>query len=859
MDVYQKTIQQLFQELNVTDQGLSSKEARERILRNGENKLSEEKKPTIISIFLNQFGDLLVIILIIAALISAFSGEWESTLVIMVVITLNACLGTFQTVKAQKSLDSLKSLSMPKIKVIRDGQITEIMSNQITIGDLVYIEAGDVIAGDGRVIEANNLKINESALTGESVSVEKHPRVIKHQCSLGDMTNMVFSGSLVTEGTGKYLVVAVGMQSEIGKIATMLNETKERKTPLQKTLDEFSVRLSIGIVIICLLVLILDIFLAHEQVLDALMVAVALAVAAIPEALGSIVTIVLSISTQKMAKENAIIKNLNAVESLGCVAVICSDKTGTLTQNKMSAVDVYTNEQKLAIDKLDHRQYNHQVLLKSLGLCNNATLTDNHKIGDPMEVALLEVYQNYCFDHHFDFKTTRQLELPFDSTRKLMSVTSKNHLYTKGAIDVLLNRCNRILKDGYKELLTRSDKEKILNQNEIFASQGKRVLGFAYKKFYKHTLTLNDEYDLIFIGLISLIDPPRLESKQAVNDCITAGIKPIMITGDHATTACAIAMELGIFHTGDKCVDGKQLDSLSDRQLLSYLPQITVYARVAPEHKIRIVKAWQKKGAVVAMTGDGVNDAPALKQSDVGVAMGLSGSEVAKDGASMILTDDNFATIVKAILNGRVVYTNIKNAIIYLLSGNLSAIICVLITSFFILPTPFLPVHLLFINLITDSLPAIAIGMEPGNEDILAQKPRDLDESLLNKETLLQIGFEGIIISIFTMLGYFIGLRSDELTASSMAFGILCLARLLHGFNCRSNLPLIKLPLNYFSLGAFLIGGLLLTWILISPNFHSIFSISELTLKQLALIFICATLPSIIIQLYKIITLKHKY
>ena len=525
----------------------------------------------------------------------------------------------------------------------------------------------------------------------------------------------------------------------------------------------------------------------------------------------------------------------------------------------MEATDIYTRDRRIKISELNHREYNHNILLKSFVICNNASISNGKNIGDPTEIALLEAYHNYCFNHDYDLKTKRRLELPFDSSRKLMSVASNNHLYTKGAPDVLLNRCKTILNDGYKEILTNRDKKKILEQNDFLASEGKRVLGFAYKKFYRNTLTIQDEYDLVFIGLVALIDPPRPESFQAVQDCISAGIKPIMITGDHATTACSIAMQIGIYKPGDKCLDGKQLDKMTDNQLYAYLPQISVYARVAPEHKIRIVKAWQKSGKVVAMTGDGVNDAPALKRSDVGVAMGITGSEVAKDGASMVLTDDNFATIVNAIMTGRIVYTNIKNAIIYLLSGNLSAIICVLVTSFLILPTPFLPVHLLFINLITDSLPAIAIGMEKGNEEILKQKPRNINKSLLNKETILQVGFEGLIISIFTMLSYFMGLRNNELTASSMAFGTLCLARLLHGFNCRSDLPLIKLPLNYYSLLAFLMGGLLLIWILISPNFHSFFSISELTLRQLAMIFIFATLPSIIIQFYKIIASRHNF
>ena len=814
MEAYQKSFKEVQQALGVSDNGLSQKDVIKRQTRYGRNEIIGEKRQSVWGILFDQFKDLLVIILICAGIISAISGEFESTLVILVVITLNALLGTFQTVKAQKSLDSLKKLSMPKIKVLREGKLVEIKSNELTVGDLVFIQAGDVIAGDGRLKEANNLQVNESALTGESNSVEKQLVAINHQCTIGDMTNMVFSGSLVTNGTGQYIVTNIGMKTQLGKIAEMLNATKQRRTPLQKTLDEFSVKLSIGIISICIIVLFMDVF-------------------------------------------NAIIKNLNAVESLGCVSVICSDKTGTLTQNKMTAVDIYTNRMLIQANRLNHHEYCHNILLKAFVLCNNATISKAQSIGDPTEIALLELYQDYNYKNAYRLQTKRQQELPFDSTRKLMSVTSKNHLYTKGAPDVLLKRCNRILIDGYKEIFTNKDKQRIMEQNDALARQGKRVLGFAYKEFYRNTLEKRDENDLVFVGLVSLIDPPRIESAQAVKDCILAGIKPIMITGDHVVTACSIAKKIGIFKQGDKCLEGTQLDKLTDQQLRNYLPHVSVYARVAPEHKIRIVQAWQARGAIVAMTGDGVNDAPALKQSDIGVAMGITGSEVSKDAASMILTDDNFATIVKAIITGRNVYTNIKNSIIYLLSGNLSAIICVLVTSFAILPTPFLPVHLLFINLITDSLPAIAIGMEKGSDEILKQKPRGSGDSLLNKETILQVSFEGIIICIFTMLAYFIGLRSDELTASSMAFGTLCLARLLHGFNCRSNLPLYKIPVNYYSVGAFVIGVSLLTWILISPNFHSLFSISELSLKQLAIIFVSAAFPSIIIQIYKMVSSRY--
>lgn len=851
MQAYQKTYQDVQRELEVTDQGLTSQEVVKRKEKYGVNEIIGEKPKSAIMIFLEQFKDLLVIILIIAGIISAISGELESTLVIFVVITINAILGTIQTIKAQKSLDGLKKLSMPKVKVIRDGQLCEINSNELTVGDIVSIEAGDVIVGDGRLKDANNLQINESALTGESNSVEKQLLAIQKDCVIGDMTNMVFSGGLVTNGTGQYVVTAIGMETQIGKIATMLNETKERKTPLQRSLDDFSVKLSIGIIIICAIVLAMNVFLAKQDLLDALMIAVALAVAAIPEALGSIVTIVLSISTQKMAKEHAIIKNLNSVESLGCVSIICSDKTGTLTQNKMTAMDVFINQKLIKPTDLNHSTHSHDVLLKSCVLCNNAVINNDQQIGDPTEIALLDLYKRYDQANDFELIASRMLELPFDSTRKLMSVTSKNHLYTKGATDELIKRCDSILIDSKKVPLTKEHINVILRQNEEFANNGLRVLGFAYKGFSNNFIDFKDEGELTFIGLVSLMDPPREESKEAVAHCRIAGIKPIMITGDHVVTARSIARTIGIYKDGDICIEGSKLETMDEATLDQMLPNISVYARVAPEHKIRIVKAWQKRGEIVAMTGDGVNDAPALKHSDIGVAMGITGSEVSKDAASMILTDDNFSTIVKAIITGRNVYTNIKNAITYLLSGNFAAIICVLITSVLVLPTPFFAVHLLFINLITDSLPAIAIGMEQGTNEILKQKPRGSKDPLLSKNTLLQIGFEGVVICIFTMLSYFIGLRVDPLTASTMAFGTLCLARLFHGFNSRSSLPLYKIPVNFYSIGAFIVGGGLLIAILTVPAFHSLFSISILTIKQMLMIFVFAALPSVFIQAAK--------
>lgn len=851
---YQKRISEVMKACETSENGLSHEEIIKRHQQFGYNILDEKKKENPFMIFLKQFQDLLVIILIIAAIISGMSGQIESTIVIVSVIIVNAILGTIQTLKAEKSLDSLKKLSVPKAKVIREGTLQEVDSTELTIGDLVQIEAGDVISGDGRIIECSSLQINESALTGEVESVDKTTDVITGQVVVGDQKNMVFSSSLVTNGTGRYIVTHIGMQTEIGKIASMLNNAKERKTPLQKSLDDFSGKLSIGIFFISLIVLCLNLFLAKQSLIDSLMIAVALAVAAIPEALSSIVTIVLSISTQKMVKENAIIKNLNSVESLGCVSVICSDKTGTLTQNKMTPQTIYFYNHLMKISELDNRHHDHSVLLKSCLLCNNAVINGEQRIGDPTELALIDLVHEYTKnDIEFKHTAVRTSELPFDSDRKLMSISSLNHIYTKGAPDVIIKRCSTILINGIKEPITKRHLDAIEKENQRCANNGLRVLGFAYKDYRGNQVTLEDEHDLTFIGLVSLMDPPRIESQDAVAKCKIAGIKPIMITGDHVVTARAIATQIGIYEDGDLSIEGYELDKMSEEELDEKLPHISVYARVAPEHKIRIVKAWQKRGDIVAMTGDGVNDAPALKQSDIGVAMGITGTEVSKDAASMILTDDNFSTIVKAVITGRNVYRNIKNSINYLLSGNFAGILCVFIASLLLLPTPFFPVHLLFMNLITDSLPAIAIGMETGKNGVLKEKPRSSSDSILNKQTVLQITFEGIIIAICTMCAYLFGLKQDPLVASTMAFATICLARLLHGFNCRSNLPLTKIGFytNRSSIYAFLIGFSLLHVILFVPFMHSLFMIQTISITQLFVIYAFALIPTIIIQTKK--------
>lgn len=854
MKEYQKSIQEVLSEFDASRNGLTSFQVDDRQKQYGLNEMDQQEKESPLQIFLSQFKDLLVIVLIVAGFISMATGEIVSSIVIFIVITINAILGTVQTLKARKSLESLSKLSMPHVKVIRDGQLHQIVSNELTIGDLVYVEAGDVIEGDGRLIECANLQVNESALTGESLPQEKQLKVIAGEVGIADQTNMVFSSGLVTNGTGKYIVTKIGMNTEIGKIATMLENAKERKTPLQLTLEDFSKKLTISICVICAIILAMNVIVAHEDIWDALLIAVALAVAAIPEALNSIVTIVLSISTQKMVKEHAIIKQLNAVESLGCVSVICSDKTGTLTQNKMKVMELFLNNEVIKPEMLDVKDHSHDVLLKSCLLCNNAVSNGSTQIGDPTEIALLDLFDRYGEkDADYHVEAIRIKELPFDSTRKMMSINSENHLYTKGAVDVILDRCDQILIHDKKRPITEEDIKLIKEQNESFAKEGLRVLGFAYKTMKPKELSLEDENNLTFVGMVAQMDPPRLESKNAVSKCKMAGIKPIMITGDHIITATSIAKEIGIFEDGDICLEGKELETMSDSALDEILPKVSVYARVAPEHKIRIVEAWQKRNEIVAMTGDGVNDAPALKQSDIGVAMGITGTEVSKDAASMILTDDNFSTIVKAVITGRNVYANIKNSITYLLSGNFSAILAVVFTSLALLPTPFMAVHLLFINLITDSLPAIAIGMEKGKDDVLKQKPRKRDDSILNAKTMIKIGYEGLIIFSGVMAAYFIGLQTSDLMASTMAFSTLCLSRLLHGFSSRGNAPFWKLGKNESSIYAFLTGAVLLVLILFIPNMHGLFSIGPITLTQFFIVVGLSLATFVIVQITKVI------
>ena len=863
MNPYQMKKEDVLKMLGTDENGLTQNQAKENQKKYGKNELAEGKKKNPFILFLEQYKDFLVIILIIAAIISGVLGDIESAIVIFVVITINAILGTVQHIKAEQSLDSLKEMSAPTAKVIRDGEIKVVEGKDVTVGDVVVIEAGDYVCSDGRIIENASLKVDESAMTGESEPVEKQETVLDGEKPLGDRVNMLYSGSFATYGRAKMVVTSVGMETEIGKIASLLKSTQEKKTPLQESLDNFGKKLSLIIIGICVIVLGLELFRSDGINLtvftDAFVFAVALAVAAIPEALSSIVTIVLSVGTQKLAKENAIIRKLQAVEGLGSVSIICSDKTGTLTQNKMTVQKIYFDGQ--IIDKDDEINARQGQLIIDGALCNDSVQKEGQEIGDPTEIALV----NFSEKHDLPVEKMREKyqrlgEIPFDSYRKLMSTVHKigdNYkMLTKGAVDVLSGRIDEVKTMDGKRPFTAEDLAELKKVNTEFSQMGLRVLAVCERDVDTVDISVDDEKDYILLGLVAMQDTPREESAVAVRKCKTAGIRPIMITGDHLVTASAIARKIGILDDNGRAVEGREIENLSDEELDEFVSDVSVYARVSPEHKIRIVSAWQRKGYIVSMTGDGVNDAPALKQADIGVAMGITGSEVAKDAASMVLTDDNFATIVKAIENGRNLYRNIQRAIQFLLSGNTAGILAVLYASFMALPVPFKAVHLLFINLLTDSLPAIALGVEPHSSDVMNEKPRPKNQSILTKKVLTNICVEGIVIGVMTMIAFYVGFLRNAEVASTMAFSTLCLSRLVHGFNCKSDKPVWftkKMWNNKSMIGAFFVGFVLLNAVLLVPALQGIFAVAPLTIAELLTVYGLSLGTFVIVQILKMI------
>ena len=861
---YQIPYLDVIQRYNTQTTGLSTADLTKQRETYGSNQIEESKSVHPIIIFLSQFKDFLVIILIVAAIVSAMMGKLESTFVIIAVLLLNALLGTLQHVKAEQSLKSLKALSAPISKVMRDGHLVQIPSSEIVVGDILIVEAGDFIAADARIFESNSLQISESALTGESVSVEKVTEPIEEEdVAIGDQLNMIFSSSHVTYGRGKAVVTGVGATTEIGRIATLLKSAQEKATPLQKNLDNFGKKLALLIVFISSIVFGLSLY-RGAPLMDSLMFAISLAVAAIPEALSSIVTIVLALGTRKLAEENAIIRKLHSVESLGSVSIICSDKTGTLTQNKMTVQKIFTDHQLIDANAINKDNKLHYKIVMAGLLCSDAVTTLENAIGDPTEIALVDFGERMQLDELVVREITPRIsELPFDSDRKLMTtlqhIDGKAVVFTKGAMDVLLKRSTHIETAEGVRPITQHDKDLYKQINYELANEGLRVLAFAWKEVEEATLTLADEDEMILFGLVAMMDPPRVESKGAVESCIAAGIKPIMITGDHKVTASAIARQIGILKEGDQAIEGADIEHLTEEELIDLVPKISVYARVSPEHKIRIVSAWQSLGHVVAMTGDGVNDAPALKRADIGIAMGITGTEVAKDAASMVLTDDNFSTIIKAISNGRSIFGNIKNAIRFLLAGNTAGILAVVYTSIAGIAAPFSPVHLLFINLLTDSLPAIAIGLEPAQEGLMKEKPRDAKKPIMDKAFGLQVLFEGSIIAIVTMVAYYLGYQSGGQGAGmTMAFATLSLSRLVHGLNCRTDAPLSfkSLWINPYSYLALITGSLLLSAVLFLEPLHKIFEITILDSQQYLNIVFLSIVPLIVVQVFK--RIKHK-
>lgn len=874
---YKESLENLMKQTGGSESGLSVTQAQERLERDGYNQLKEKPKTPVWKLFLDTFKDAMVIVLLIVAAIQMAMGEYVEFAVIFLVLMLNSVISVVQTKKAEGSLEALKSLSAPDARVIRDGKERTVLAKELVVGDIVLLEAGDYVPADGRLLEAGALKVDEGMLTGESTPAEKEVTMISSTVPVGDRINMVFSGTIVTYGRGKFLVTATANDTELGQVAGLLENTTEQATPLQRGLDSFSKKLSLWILALSLIILaiqLIRIFMGEgsgdltADIINAVMFAVAVAVAAIPEALQSIVTIVLSIGTNKMAKRHAIIRKLPAVETLGSASIICTDKTGTLTQNKMTVVDYYLANGETGDFTNDPTNWSNDErrLVEISVLANDASIAeDGGKLGDPTEVALIDFSeeQNQSYEE-IRKQFPRKAELPFDSDRKLMSTVHKidgeSLLLTKGGPDIVFQRSTRALINGEVVPLTDELRQQFEKQNEDFSNRALRVLAFAYRPIESTQLSFDDEHELILVGLLAMIDPPRAEVTQAVAEARSAGIKTIMITGDHKTTAVAIAKDIGIFSEGDEALTGAELDELTDTQLNDVLEKVTVYARVSPENKIRIVRTWQEKGHVSAMTGDGVNDAPALKQADIGIAMG-TGTDVAKDAAAMVLTDDNFASIVSAVAVGRNVFDNIKKAIAYLFAGNLGAIIAIIFALVMDWDNPFTALQLLFINLVNDSLPAIALGTEPEEPTIMNRPPRDPKSGIFTGRTLISVTYRGILIGIAVIIAQMIGMQHSPGFGVAMSFSTLIWCRTLQTLPARSNSQTALqagLFTNKYVLLALLVCAGLYSITMI-PGLKSVFSIpAAFGLTEVFLCIGIALIAMICMEVTKIILIKIK-
>ena len=877
MKEYLKSSEEILREQNSTEHGITEEEAARRAAQYGKNKLIEAKQISLLQRFLKQLADPMIIILIAAAVVSgitaAYAGEsFTDVIIILIVVLINAILGVVQENKAEKAIAALQEIAAATSKVLRDGKQLTIHSEELVPGDVIILEAGDSVPADGRIIECASMKVEEAALTGESVPVTKTDGVLESagagEVSLGDRKNMVYMGSTVVYGRGKAVITGTGMQTEMGKIADALSKAEDESTPLQKKLNQLSKILSILVLVICVVIFAIDIFRIYPNVtgtamLDTFMVAVSLAVAAIPEGLAAVVTIVLSIGVTNMSKRNAVIRKLTAVETLGCAQIICSDKTGTLTQNKMTVVESVGENDKL--------------LGRAMALCSDAELgEENEAIGEPTECALVN-YTNKLGMPKTKLKEEepRIGEAPFDSMRKMMSTVHRKSdgrliQYTKGAPDELLKCCTYAYMDGREVLLTQEIKDKILAENKGMADRALRVLAAAYRIWEEEPENFEPEYleqKLVYIGLTGMIDPVRPEVCAAIEECRMAGIKPIMITGDHKDTAVAIAMELGIITKPEQAITGAMLDGISDEELTNTIENYGVYARVQPEHKVRIVNAWKAKGKITAMTGDGVNDAPSIKNADIGVGMGITGTDVTKNVADMVLADDNFATIVSAVSEGRRIYDNIRKSIQFLLASNLSEVLAIF-TATLLGFTILKPVHLLWINLITDCFPALALGMEEAEEDVMKRPPRDSKDGIFAGGVGVNVIFQGITVMLITLAAYFTGHYMEsgrwELVNSAdgmtMAFLTLSMTEIFHSFNMRSldkSIFHMKKP-NKYLLGAMLISWLCTTLVIYVPFLAEAFEFEHISLVEYGISMGLAFLIIPIVEIGKWIQRKWK-